>query len=82
MPPDELSLQSWHHTPGSGPRQYSIFAYPRKGIFQRLAEFHRVSGQTLPTIFSVFLDDMRIGEIQVDGGAEPIMPEDFLDGCQ
>jgi hypothetical protein len=31
----------------------------------------------------VFFDDMRVGEIQIDGGGgQPIMPEDFLNRSQ
>ena len=35
----------------------------------------------LPLLLVLF-DDMRVGEIEVDGrGGKPVMPEDFLNRC-
>lgn len=61
-----------------------IFAYPPKRyIPEILPNFTGLPAQPFLPFLRVFLDDMSIGEIQVDGGgAEPIMTEDFLDGCQ
>jgi hypothetical protein len=61
-----------------------IFAYPPKRyIPEILPHFTGLPAKSFLPFLRVFLDDMSIGEIQIDGGgAEPIMLEYFLDGCQ
>ena len=47
-----------------------------------LREGESLATLSLPLLL-VFLDDMRVGEIQIDGGGgQPVMPEDFLNRSQ
>src|SRR6266852_9799579 len=56
----------------------------RKGIFQRLLRVLRGCRIKHSYHFCAYSSiDMRISEVQVNsGGAEPVMTEYFLDGCQ
>ncbi|HEU4984929.1 MAG TPA: hypothetical protein VFT58_04765, partial [Nitrososphaera sp.] len=47
-----------------------------------LSEGESLDKLSLPLLL-VFFDDMRVGEIQIDGsGGKPVMPEDFLNRSQ
>ena len=61
-----------------------VFAYPpTRDIPESSPGFTGVLAKALLPFLRVFLNDMRISEVQVNGrGAEPVMTKDFLDSGQ
>ena len=72
---------TWHIVAA---RRMGGFAYPpTRDISEISPGFTGVLAKALLPFLRVFLNDMRISEVQVNGrGAEPVMTEDFLDSGQ
>jgi hypothetical protein len=70
MPPEGLKCQS--------------FAWFSKRYTPKTAlSFMRLPDKPFLPLLLVLFNDMRVGEIEVDGGGgQSVMPEDFLNRCQ